>query len=169
MLQQWQPHIVWFPGDFPETHCYTLSTVLSLGLPVVSNDLGAVAERINQRPLSYQLPWQSNEQEWCQWFADYAQRLESMDKVTELWSIPKVPEITQSNDYLQPVAEANISHADAQQLMAYTHYELSTWQKMKSKGLAIAFKLRETPLAGAIIGKIPDGLKKRVKYWLQGH
>lgn len=49
--------VVWFPAQWPETYSYTLSIALSLGLPVVYPDLGAFAERTQDREHSYMLPW----------------------------------------------------------------------------------------------------------------
>lgn len=42
--------VVCFPGRIPETHSYTLDVALSLDLPIVATDTGAIAERV--RPLA---------------------------------------------------------------------------------------------------------------------
>jgi GT2 family glycosyltransferase/glycosyltransferase involved in cell wall biosynthesis len=68
LLAQYQPHIVWFPCQWPETFSYTLSRCLSLGLPVAVPDLGAFAERIAGREWSWVLPWDTKPEEWLQFF-----------------------------------------------------------------------------------------------------
>jgi glycosyltransferase involved in cell wall biosynthesis len=40
------PHVVWFPGESPETYSFTLSAALVAGLPVVVPNLGALPERV---------------------------------------------------------------------------------------------------------------------------
>ncbi len=49
LINEVDPHLVWFPGDCPETYSYTLSTCLDLGLPVVAPKLGAFPERLTNR------------------------------------------------------------------------------------------------------------------------
>lgn len=169
MLQVWQPHLVWFPGDFPETHCYTLSTVLSVGIPVLSNDLGAVAERIASRPMCYQLPWNSSNQKWCDWFSEYRQTLIKQQDLVQMWMIPQVPKLTESTEYLKGLKPAKLDDVEAQHLLRFTSFELSSWQKVKLLALTVAFKVREMPVSGQFIGLIPDAFKKKVKHWLQGH
>lgn len=38
--------VVWFPGVFPETHCYTLDVALASGVPIVASARGAFQERL---------------------------------------------------------------------------------------------------------------------------
>jgi glycosyltransferase involved in cell wall biosynthesis len=46
LLTQIKPHLVWFPGEAPETYSFTLSTALRAGLPVVVPNIGALPERV---------------------------------------------------------------------------------------------------------------------------
>ena len=46
LLRRERPDIVFLPSVWPETWCYTLDYALAAGLPVVSFDLGAIAERL---------------------------------------------------------------------------------------------------------------------------
>jgi O-antigen biosynthesis protein len=68
LLQNLSPQIAWFPARWPETYSYTLSAVLREGLPVAATNLGAVHDRLAGRALSWALPWQSNAQEWNDFF-----------------------------------------------------------------------------------------------------
>lgn len=72
LLRRWQPDLVWFPAQWPETYSYTLSACLVLGLPVVATDLGAIAERLTGRPYSWILPWQTSADEWNEFFVAVA-------------------------------------------------------------------------------------------------
>lgn len=38
--------VVWFPGQFPETHSYTLDVAIASGLPIVASTRGAFTERL---------------------------------------------------------------------------------------------------------------------------
>lgn len=51
------PHLMWFPAQWPETHSYTLSQAFEAGLPVVTTNLGAFTERLADRPWSWIHDW----------------------------------------------------------------------------------------------------------------
>jgi glycosyltransferase involved in cell wall biosynthesis len=46
LIRQHAVHLAWLPSVWPETWCYALGEALRAGLPVVSFDLGAQAERV---------------------------------------------------------------------------------------------------------------------------
>ena len=46
LIDREEPDILWLPSVWPETWCYTLDHALQTGLPVMSFDLGAIAERL---------------------------------------------------------------------------------------------------------------------------
>jgi GT2 family glycosyltransferase len=56
LLRREQPDVVWLPSVWPETWCYTLDHALGTGLPVVSFDLGAIAERLREAKVGVLLP-----------------------------------------------------------------------------------------------------------------
>ena len=56
LLQRERPDIVFLPSVWPETWCYTLDYAVEAGLPVVSFDLGAIAERLRAAGLGPLLP-----------------------------------------------------------------------------------------------------------------
>ena len=68
LLARHAPHLIWFPCQWPETFSYTLSTCLELGLPVAVPDLGAFAERLNNREWSWILPWDTTPLNWLLFF-----------------------------------------------------------------------------------------------------
>lgn len=55
-----RPHLAWFPFLAPETHSFTLSEVMLTGLPILASDIGASAERLAGRRLSWLLPWETS-------------------------------------------------------------------------------------------------------------
>ncbi len=56
LLRRERPDVVFLPSVWPETWCYTLDYALAEGLPVVSFDLGAIAERLRTAGLGMLLP-----------------------------------------------------------------------------------------------------------------
>jgi GT2 family glycosyltransferase len=56
LIDREEPDILWLPSVWPETWCYTLDHALQTGLPVVSFDLGAIAERLASVDGALRLP-----------------------------------------------------------------------------------------------------------------
>jgi GT2 family glycosyltransferase/glycosyltransferase involved in cell wall biosynthesis len=56
LLRRERPDIVFLPSVWPETWCYTLDYAMAAGLPVVSFDLGAIAERLRAAGVGILLP-----------------------------------------------------------------------------------------------------------------
>ena len=57
------PHVVWYPIQWPETWLQTLTPALELGLPAVVADIGAAPERVDGRPWTWTMPWDSSPDE----------------------------------------------------------------------------------------------------------
>jgi GT2 family glycosyltransferase/glycosyltransferase involved in cell wall biosynthesis len=64
LIEDLQPHLIWFPAQWHETYCYTLSAALRSGLPILASDLGSFPERLQGRPLSFIKSWRSTPIEW---------------------------------------------------------------------------------------------------------
>lgn len=56
--------VAWFPGNFPETHSYTLDVALASGLPIVATAHGAFAERLELVPKAILVPVTALPSEW---------------------------------------------------------------------------------------------------------
>jgi len=52
LLKNAKPDVIWFPSRCPETFCYTLSTALCFGLPIVAYKMGAFSERLTNDNVS---------------------------------------------------------------------------------------------------------------------
>ena len=52
-LKNLAPHVIWFPVQVPETYSYTLTTAIASRLPIVASRIGALAERLGGRPLTW--------------------------------------------------------------------------------------------------------------------
>ena len=75
-----KPHVVWFPGQCPETYSYTLTTAINAGLPIVATQIGAFPERLEGRPLTWLVDPEASPEEWLAVFAKVRGMLASQRK-----------------------------------------------------------------------------------------
>jgi len=57
LLETIQPHVVWFPAQWPETYSYTLSAAMESSLPIIAPNIGAFPERLDGRPSTWIVEW----------------------------------------------------------------------------------------------------------------
>ena len=69
LLARIEPHVVWFPAQWPETYSYTLSAAIDAGLPIVATRIGAFPERLAGRPLTWLVDPEASTDEWLAVFA----------------------------------------------------------------------------------------------------
>jgi GT2 family glycosyltransferase/glycosyltransferase involved in cell wall biosynthesis len=69
LLAKINPHVVWFPAQWPETYSYTLTAAIEAGLPIVASRIGAFPERLEGRPLTWLIDPASPPSEWLEAFA----------------------------------------------------------------------------------------------------
>jgi glycosyltransferase involved in cell wall biosynthesis len=53
LIARARPHVIWFPGQVPETYSYTLTAAIATGLPIVASGIGSFPERLEGRPLTW--------------------------------------------------------------------------------------------------------------------
>jgi GT2 family glycosyltransferase/glycosyltransferase involved in cell wall biosynthesis len=64
LLAKADPHVVWFPAQWPETYSYTLTAAIDAGLPIVATRIGAFPERLEGRPLTWLVDPEASPVEW---------------------------------------------------------------------------------------------------------
>ncbi|WP_447553436.1 glycosyltransferase [Vreelandella sp. EE22] len=162
LLEEWQPHVVWFPAQWPETYSYTLSICLSMGIPVVASNLGAFEERLANRPMSWILPWNTPPAEWVARFETLREEgalqdaLPRLDKPTPLlsyypgdYAAPLKPKAAKAGG-TTPVWRPHMS------AMGATGYQ-------RQRLLKALYWLRERPSLRFLSQRIPPSLQRRVK------
>ena len=77
LISEIDPHVIWFPAQWPETYSYTLSAALVSGRPLVVPDIGAFKERVKGRPFTRVESWDQPTDQWLKVF------LELRDKMQE--------------------------------------------------------------------------------------
>ncbi|WP_447958036.1 glycosyltransferase [Vreelandella sp. EE7] len=167
LISEWQPHIVWFPPLWPETYSYTLSTCLALGLPVVASNLGALPERLRERPYSWLLEWDSSAQQWCEWFTTLSSRVDATiqtDKPVDAWSSKHAD--FYAKRYLELVAPA-VPPEKLAKLPSHwqDHAALkdSTTMRVRKAMVSTLYWLRAQPLLRGLSRHVPAGWQRRVK------
>ncbi len=68
LIDEIDPHLIWFPCRWPETYSYTLSTSIAMGLPIIGPDIGSFPERLKGRPFSLVERWSTTPEKWMDLF-----------------------------------------------------------------------------------------------------
>ncbi|MEY3220411.1 MAG: hypothetical protein RIT27_1768 [Pseudomonadota bacterium] len=97
------PHLVWFPAQWPETYSYTLSAVLKAGLPMFCTNLGAIPERIIGRAYSWIFPFDTKPEIWNEAFVQL-RKGEQVKSPVQMLSAPPRTTFSYQKDYLTPMS-----------------------------------------------------------------
>lgn len=178
ILQWLQPDLAWFPAQWPETYSYTLSACLQAGLPVVAPDLGAFSERLQGRPWSWVLPWNTSSPQWVDFFervrqdhfvhhlpatAPAAPAGDPMDARIGSWCY--------QTDYLEGLSAAPpLPVLDDAFLQAHqpgrTAGLEAAQQEARHGALQLLMRLRAAPGLRNLARLVPLPWQRRVKSWL---
>jgi|GEM_PF-384044 len=108
LLKEANLHVAWFPAKWPETYSYTLTAAIDAEIPIVASSLGAFAERLVSRPLTWITEPQKDGQGWKDVFETVRQAL-----IAGTASIsgqrPVSPQPFYPNLYLEPVLGQRLS------------------------------------------------------------
>jgi len=104
LLKEANLHVAWFPAKWPETYSYTLTAAIDTEIPIVASSLGAFAERLVSRPLTWISEPHKDGQEWRKVFETVRQTL--IDGTVAIsGQRPVSPAPFYPNLYLEPVLE----------------------------------------------------------------
>lgn len=166
LLQEWRPHVVWFPTQWPETYSYTLSECFRLGLPVLTTDLGATAQRVQDRPHSWILPWQSEASAWNDWLL---QLRDGKISAPGHAPHPHPRRHFYRDEYLAASTRIPPAQAvDVEALRATRPHALGWTQHARGRMLGLLIYLRAHPALGWISKRIPVSWQRRLKNRLLG-
>jgi len=171
LLAWLQPDLVWFPAQWPETYSYTLSAVLTTGLPVVVPDIGAFAERLAGRAWSWVAPWNQSAAQWMEFFG----ALRSAHFIDATPPQPPAGTGTAAIDWRYDrdyssglhVPDAPAPALDAATLARYLPQPGAN-ALVKTGLLGGLVWLRSLPVLRAVARTVPAHWQRRVKNWLQG-
>lgn len=60
LIDVYNPHLILFASQCPETYSYTLTRAKESGYPIAAPNIGAFKERLNKRPWTWIYEWDSN-------------------------------------------------------------------------------------------------------------
>src|SRR5262249_35031672 len=72
LLAKYNPHVLWFPAQWPETYSFTLSAAIESGLPIAASEIGAFPERLADRPNSWLIQPTQDPDAWLALFKEIA-------------------------------------------------------------------------------------------------
>lgn len=96
------PHVFWFPAQWPETYSYTLSAAINAGNAIVAADIGAFRERLAGRPMIWLVPPDATAQAWLNAFSAAREALHTARISKQLAPRALIPDYY-AQDYLQPL------------------------------------------------------------------
>lgn len=166
LLAAWQPHVAWFPAQWPETWCYALSTCLDAELPVVASDLGALPERLRRRPLSSVLAHDST-------IATWADALLAFRELPEQRLTPAGTPLPRfyPEQYLAPIECAEASQAPLDEGWTdhlITRAPADRSHRIRQHLVGALYAGRQVRWLQPIVRRIPAGTQRRVKRLLLG-
>lgn len=168
------PHLVWFPAQWPETYSYTLSAVLKAGLPVFCTNLGAIPERIIGRAYSWIFPFETKPESWNDAFTQL-RKGEQVKSPVKMISAPPKRNFSYQNDYLksiQPVQQEVTPLREELLNVIYSPYRPNTFKNRalrKSKqlilrGITVAYSV---PMIKALAtNRFSLAFREKVNRWL---
>ncbi|HQQ63759.1 MAG TPA: glycosyltransferase [Pseudomonadales bacterium] len=174
-----QPHLIWFPAQWHETYCYTLSAALRSGLPILATDLGSFPERLEGRPLSYIKPWRTSPIEWNDTLLqirDWLLSNQAYNEESPGWSqLPVLErEFLYSRDYVVIENNADRAASDVSGLPAFDrlcvwcyphHVTTGSQLSAREKSLSLLFRLRELPGMHLVLRLVPFEWQRAIKRW----
>lgn len=181
LLQWLQPDVIWFPAVWPETYSYTLSTSLDSGLPIIAPDIGAFAERLQNREWTWLCDWQQTGMQWLTFFDDIRKNnFYTGSGPAHIAAVAKniVNDKTAFDyrgAYLQllptPTAPTSVELMRIQQTLAQNLHWLDTsnppGNALKSSTLRTIVRLRASTALSPLARLVPTHLQRRVKSWLR--
>lgn len=170
IVEQIDPHVAWFPCQWPETYSYTLSACLEKGLPVVSTDLGAIPERIVHRDWSWIRPWQSQSREWLELFEDIrtgkTQPSRPEAHKTMHTETAQCGRIFYAEKYLEELRHCVSTATPVSLKFIEQHCRRNNNQTLHMLVLKILIRLRSAPLLQQLSKVFPLSFQRKVKSWL---
>ncbi|MDD2926452.1 glycosyltransferase, partial [Rhodoferax sp.] len=180
LLQWLQPDVIWFPAVWPETYSYTLSTSLESGLPIVAPNIGAFAERLQNRDWTWLCDWHQSANRWVNFFNDLRENNFGIGiNPQHIAPLPK-SEFEAANtfayrgNYLaslpRPITPPLHELLGIQQQLRENQQWLDNGQKpgngLKSSTLHTIVWLRASTALSPLARLVPTHLQRRVKSWL---
>jgi hypothetical protein len=163
------PHVIWFPAQWPEAYCYVLSSAMLTGLPIMAPNLGSFVERLEGRPVSQIRQWDIKPEEWKNALIELREWMVEHGGESHAWenNASGKAEFRYQSDYLLPARERSVegvevSLADIRTLVGVSR-EIGQVQGRKEKILRFMLIIRELPVFRQLIKLVPFETQRKIK------
>lgn len=169
LISEIDPHVIWFPAQWPETYSYTLSAALESGRPLVVPNIGAFGERVDGRPLTRIEPWDQPIDQWLEVFLDLKKEMTGMEMGDEERPWEDQRESNQgfaySSDYMVPAPEERNQGDDTFSAEMEWLHPYVCWDKEDGREtiLRYLFRLSQTPVIAGLLNLIPYHRRRQIK------
>ncbi|WP_318479387.1 glycosyltransferase [Photobacterium leiognathi] len=83
LIAEINPDVIWFPAQWPETYCYTLSAALRSKAFIVAPNIGAFSERLENYDRGIITSWEKDVTEWADFWRQFHKgNIQSLPKVS---------------------------------------------------------------------------------------
>lgn len=165
------PHLVWFPCQWPETYSYTLSASLRRGYPVLAPVLGAFVERLEGRPLSWLQDFPCSPKQWLEKMVEIRNTVFADGAENEVeWRGQPTPAGNERMNYRDGYAVPAETPERAspgvlldllKQLPAANSFTVSN--SRRERLLRLLLRLRQAPLLRICMRYVPFSFQRRIK------
>lgn len=180
LLRWLQPDAIWFPAVWPETYSYTLSASLESALPIIAPNIGAFAERLQNRSWTWLGDWKQTPAQWIEFFRFIRDQhfLTGIGPQTvehaPTHSLPEETTFTYRGAYLAalPRPTARNDHDIQEMQLQLTRHlcelDIKTLSGniLKSSTLRTIARLRTSAVLSPLARMVPTHLQRRIKSWL---
>jgi glycosyltransferase involved in cell wall biosynthesis len=178
LFDHYQPDLIWFPAQWPETYSYTLSEAIASSMPVVCPDIGAFPERIVGREWSWVCEWDKDAKQINDFFMRIkTEHFDRNSPPSPYAAQFELPSFEYRRDYLKSCSAPASKIFDAAGVHGFvaeyraTHATMVTAiaTPVRLKALAILVKLRGAPVMRWVSRSMPMAWQRKVKNLLLGH
>jgi glycosyltransferase involved in cell wall biosynthesis len=169
LISEIDPHVIWFPAQWPETYSYTLSAALKSGRPLVVPDIGAFGERVEGRPLTRVEPWDQPIDPWLEVLLDLRKEMTEMEigEKERPWKDQHQPHqgfIYSSNYVVTAYEERNQGGGAFSEDMEWLHPYMCQHERTgREIVLRYLFRLSQNPCVAGILNLIPYHRRRQIK------
>lgn len=173
LIEQINPHVIWFPAQWPETYCYVLSSALESGRPIMASNLGSFEERLAGRPLSYIRRWNDEPEQWKNAFIELREWMLEHSHEQTVWDNCASGDAVfrYAEDFIvdtQPSARNLSTLASDMETMRILSFPHGEKQEVLDPGkreklLRFLLLLREKPVIRTLVRLIPFELQRTIK------
>jgi GT2 family glycosyltransferase len=164
------PDVVWFPAMWPETYSYTLSIALHRGVPIVAPNIGAFVERVQGRPHTAVVDWNSSITQWRSFWMTVLQDKalpDSSDYPPANIDSDAASRTFYAMEYIQATAvKETIPDPEVFRNLGpnlYVHSVKLSWSEQLLKRI---WRFSRRPLGAVLISTVPFKVQRAIKRYL---